>query len=62
VVDPGEPLASVDDLEPFVAALVGEGAIGGSIYDWASMGADARVRFGQLMGGPFPAEQVARAG
>ena len=62
VVDPGEPLASVDDLEPFVAALVGEGAIGGSIYDWASMGVDARVRFGQLMGGPFSAELAASAG
>ena len=54
VVDPGEPLASVDDLEPFVEALSGEGAIGGSIYDWASMGVDARIRFGRVMDGPFP--------
>ncbi len=53
VVDPGEPLASIEDLEPFVAALSGEKAIGGSIYDWASMGADARRWFGELMAEPF---------
>ena len=54
MVDPGEPLASIDDLVPFVDALVAEGAIGGSIYDWATMGVDARVGFGDLMAAPFP--------
>jgi len=37
-----------------VGALVAERAIGGSIYDWATMGVDARRRFGELMAGPFP--------
>ncbi|MDG2428377.1 MAG: hypothetical protein P8M16_08115 [Acidimicrobiales bacterium] len=54
VVDPGEPLASVDDLQPFVDALVQERAIGGSIYDWASMGVDARITFGESMVQMFP--------
>ena len=50
VVDPGEPLADVDDLGPFVDALVETGAVGGSVYDWATMGAEARVRLHDLMG------------
>ena len=54
MVDPGEPLASVDDLVPFVGAIFAEGAIGGSIYDWATMGVDARRLFGELMAGSFP--------
>jgi len=54
VVDPGEPLASIGDLAPFVDALVDEGAIGGSIYDWATMGTHARQQFGELMAVPFP--------
>ena len=54
MVDPGEPLASVDDLVPFVGAISAEGAIGGAIYDWATMGVDARRLFGELMAGSFP--------
>ena len=54
LVDPGEPLASVDDLQPFVDALVRERSIGGSIYDWASMGVDARVALGESMAKFFP--------
>lgn len=50
VVDPGEPLANLRDLKPFVSALEAAGAIGGSIYDWATMGKQSRVRFSELMG------------
>ncbi|MEE2958433.1 MAG: hypothetical protein VX488_05645, partial [Actinomycetota bacterium] len=51
VVDPGEPLADLDDLGPFVDALVDTGAVGGSIYDWATMGKEARIRMRDLMAG-----------
>jgi len=51
VVDPGEPLADLDDLGPFVDALVDTGAVGGSIYDWATMGNEARIRMHDLMAG-----------
>jgi len=44
----------VDDLVPFVGAISAEGAIGGSIYDWATMGVDARRLFGELMAGLSP--------
>lgn len=49
IVDPGEPLATIDDLAPFVAALVAEGAVGGSIYDWATMGSRSRSLLADLM-------------
>lgn len=32
--DPGEPLATIGDLEPFVQALADTSSIGGSLYDW----------------------------
>jgi hypothetical protein len=51
IVDPGEPLATIDDLAPFVAALVAEGAVGGSIYDWATMGSRSRSLLADLMAG-----------
>ena len=40
--DPGEPLATINDLDGFVLSLSPSGAIGGSIYDWATTGAVAR--------------------
>ena len=51
LVDPGEPLATIDDLAPFVGALVSEGAVGGSIYDWATMGPRSRLLLADLVGG-----------
>jgi hypothetical protein len=51
IVDPGEPLATIDDLAPFVAALVAEGTVGGSIYDWATMGSRSRSLLADLMAG-----------
>ena len=51
LVDPGEPLATIDDLAPFVGALVSEGAVGGSIYDWATMGSRSRRLLADLVGG-----------
>jgi len=40
--DPGEPLAGIGDLDAFRAALLDSDVIGGSIYDWATTGAEAR--------------------
>ena len=51
LVDTGEPLATIDDLAPFVGALVSEGAVGGSIYDWATMGSRSRRLLADLVGG-----------
>ena len=51
LVDPGEPLATIDDLAPFVGALVAEGAVGGSIYDWATMGLRSRLLLADLVDG-----------
>ena len=51
LVDPGEPLATIDDLAPFVGALVAEGVVGGSIYDWATMGPRSRLLLADLVGG-----------
>ena len=51
LVDPGEPLATIDDLAPFVGALVSDGAVGGSIYDWATMGSRSRRLLADLVGG-----------
>ena len=51
LVDPGEPLATIDDLAPFVGALVSEGAVGGSIYDWATMGLRSRLLLEDLVDG-----------
>tara|TARA_B100000953_G_scaffold34622_1_gene27278 strand:+ start:7139 stop:8185 length:1047 start_codon:yes stop_codon:yes gene_type:complete len=45
--DPGEPLALVEDLEGFLAALEEVGAVGGSIYDWATTGPEARRRLAE---------------
>ena len=40
--DPGEPLATIDDLDGFVFSIVTTKAIGGSIYDWVTTGPLAR--------------------
>ncbi|MBL89351.1 MAG: hypothetical protein CL517_03625 [Actinobacteria bacterium] len=40
--DPGEPLATIDDLDGFVFSVAATKAIGGSIYDWATTGPVAR--------------------
>ncbi|MED5166941.1 MAG: hypothetical protein VYC13_06335 [Actinomycetota bacterium] len=59
IVDPGEPLATIDDLRPFVAALLDERAVGGSIYDWATTGTQARRLLADLMV-DFPEASTAR--
>ena len=46
--DSGEPMATIDDLEGFVASLADTGSIGGSIYDWATTGPEARRRLAEL--------------
>ena len=46
---PEEPLASINDLAPFVQSLRDTGAIGGSIYDWRTMEPPARDRMSELM-------------
>ena len=53
VPDPGEPMATIDDLEGFVASLSDTAAVGGSIYDWATTGGDARGRLSALFSGVF---------
>ena len=45
--DPGEPLATIDDLEGFVSSLTVSDAIGGSIYDWATTGSVARKQLAE---------------
>lgn len=40
---PAEPLATLDEMEGFVRALVASGSIGGSIYDWNTMEPAVRV-------------------
>ncbi len=39
-----EPLAGLDDMALFVQSLSETGAVGGSIYDWATTGGEARDR------------------
>jgi hypothetical protein len=51
---PEEPMASIDDLEPFTRSLRDTGAIGGSIYDWRTMEPAARRRLSELMAPLFP--------
>ena len=46
--DSGEPMATIDDLEGFVASLADTGSLGGSIYDWATPGPEARRRLAEL--------------
>ena len=46
--DSGEPMATIGDLEGFVASLADTGSIGGSIYDWATTGPEARRRLAEL--------------
>tara|TARA_B100000959_G_scaffold284835_1_gene357572 strand:- start:19149 stop:20189 length:1041 start_codon:yes stop_codon:yes gene_type:complete len=43
-----EPLAGLDDMELFVQSLSETGAVGGSIYDWATTGDAARRRLAEL--------------
>ena len=45
--DPGEPLATIDDLDGFVSSLIVSDAIGGSIYDWATTGPVARKQLAE---------------
>lgn len=47
--NPEEPLASINDLPPFVQALRETGAIGGSIYDWRTMEPPSRAAFSELI-------------
>jgi len=46
--DPGEPLASIDDLQAFVDSLIDTNSIGGSIYDWATTGEYSRQQLEDL--------------
>ena len=46
-----EPLAKLDDLALFVRSLSETGAVGGSIYDWATTGNAARERLAGLFAG-----------
>ncbi len=46
-----EPLAELDDLALFVQSLSETGAVGGSIYDWATTGNAARERLAGLFAG-----------
>ncbi|MDG2211663.1 MAG: hypothetical protein P8K64_06705 [Acidimicrobiales bacterium] len=46
--DPGEPLASIDDLQAFVDSLIDTNSIGGSIYDWATTGEYSRQQLAVL--------------
>ena len=41
-------MATIDDLEGFVASLADTGSIGGSIYDWATTGLEGRRRLAEL--------------
>ena len=42
------PLAVLADMDLFVDSLVDVGAVGGSIYDWATTGDAARTRLAEL--------------
>jgi hypothetical protein len=53
--NPEEPLASIDDLEPFTRSLRDTASIGGSIYDWRTMEPAARQRLSELMAPLFAA-------
>lgn len=46
--NPQEPLASIEELERFVASLRDTDAIGGSLYDWATLDDAARARLATL--------------
>ncbi|MEE9417266.1 MAG: hypothetical protein V3V01_18445 [Acidimicrobiales bacterium] len=48
VVAGGEPLAVVDDLEGFARSLSDTGSIGGSVYDWVTLGPLARATLDEL--------------
>ncbi len=43
-----EPLAGADDMAGFVGSLAEAGAVGGSVYDWATTGPATRVELGRL--------------
>jgi hypothetical protein len=46
--NPEEPLASINDLEPFVRSLRDTKAIGGSLYDWRTTEPPARTKLRDL--------------
>lgn len=48
VVEGGEPLALADDLEGFARSLSDTGSIGGSVYDWVTLGVRARETLSEL--------------
>ena len=52
--NPGEPMASINDLEGFTTSLKETGSIGGSIYDWATTGRHARRQLNALFISVFP--------
>ncbi|HJO40751.1 MAG: hypothetical protein QF837_08410 [Acidimicrobiales bacterium] len=45
--DPGEPLATINDLDGFISSLTVSDSIGGSIYDWATTGSVARKQLAE---------------
>jgi hypothetical protein len=45
--DPGEPLATINDLDGFVSSLTVSDAVGGSIYDWATTGPISRKQLAE---------------
>ncbi len=47
--NPEEPLASINDLEPFVRSLRETSAIGGSLYDWRTTEQAARIKLRDLV-------------
>jgi hypothetical protein len=51
---PEEPMASINDLEPFSRSLRDTRAIGGSIYDWRTLEPAARQRLSEVMAPLFP--------
>lgn len=47
--NPAEPLAAIEELDRFAVALADTGAIGGSVYDWATLDDAAKARLEQLL-------------
>jgi hypothetical protein len=51
---PEEPMASINDLEPFSRSLRDTRAIGGSIYDWRALEPAARERLSEVLTALYP--------
>jgi len=52
--DPGEPLATINDLDGFVSSLTVSDAVGGSIYDWATTGPISRKQLAENFAFIYP--------